>query len=92
MIVLTGQPYRELYPVVAASLGCYVLGILLDCKNLVQEIPQLNFTPGSACLDVRQNLFEVADAGCQVLHLTQPFMHKLQLSLNELKGFPQPCF
>ena len=62
---------------------------MLGHQHLLQQCSQLDFTPGTACLDVGQHFLEVAYACGQGLHLAKPLMDHLQTLADQPKRIAQ---
>jgi hypothetical protein len=64
----------------------------VGCKNLREQVAELHFAPGSARLDVREDFFQITDAGGQRPHLAQPAVHLLEPVAHEFERFAETLF
>src|SRR5439155_10453614 len=55
----------------------YVHRVLVRSQHLLQQRGELHFTPGAARFHIRQDALEIAHAGRQRLHLTEPLVYLL---------------
>ena len=83
------QPHGVFHALAAALHGSHVLCVLLRRKDLLQNRAQLDLSQNAARFHIAQNLFQVAHACCQRLHLAQALVYALQLLAHTAEGLLQ---
>ena len=83
------QHNSELHTLTAPRLRRHIGFQLARRQNLLQQDPQLYFSPHASSLHVGQHFFQVAYTSRQRLHLAQPFVHLFQTITDHLERFAE---
>ena len=62
---------------------------MVRCHELIEEIAELDLTPGATGLHILEHLLQVAHPGRERLHLAETLVHRLQLTLHLGEGLPE---
>jgi hypothetical protein len=65
---------------------------LIGREHLVEEIFELDFAPGSAGGDIREDALEIAYTGCQTLHIAEAFVDLFEPFTDDAEGFAEAGF
>ena len=92
LVLGPGEADGELDKLARVLLRLHVATELRGREDLLEQRAELDFGPRSARLHVRQDALEVADAGCEVLHLAEPTLDRFEPLAHELEGLAQSLF
>lgn len=67
-----------------------ILLVLLCGHHLIEEIAELYFAPGTACLHILQNLLQIPYPGREGLHFAESFVHEVESFTYEFERFAEP--
>ena len=90
--ILGGELDGVFHRVAAALFGDHIGFVLLRREDFLQNGAKLDFAQNTARLDVGEDFFQVAHAGSQRLHFTQPFINGFQPFAHQLEGLGHAVF
>ncbi|MNM67720.1 hypothetical protein D3C81_792580 [compost metagenome] len=92
VVATARQAHGDVDHLVAVRTHLHPARVLFLGEGLLEDVLQLHFPPAAAVLDVGQYPLQVAHAGRQLLHFTQPALHLFQAFGHQLERIAQPRF